>query len=178
MEDHPAGANRLLWHSRGVRLIHVAFRFLARILMALLALSGSAFPAQNPIWWQNDGLSRLESAFDRMDPLRWQAAYLEGLQIRVETPLADPSMDPKTLANLYEELLYLRIHDKQQSASPPGGSEFSKWPTTWNLQAIALPLVENWPLDDPRWLVPFAPNRNGWIQAASNTTPALQDEGL
>ncbi|MEZ6021538.1 MAG: hypothetical protein R3F17_16005 [Planctomycetota bacterium] len=86
-------------------------------------------------------------------------------------------MDPKTLANLYEELLYLRIHDKQQSASQPGGSEFSKWPTTWNLQAIALPLVENWPLDDPRWLVPFALIEDGWIQALPNATPALQDEG-
>ncbi|MEZ5973392.1 MAG: hypothetical protein R3E96_00725 [Planctomycetota bacterium] len=84
--------------------------FLARTLLVLLVLCGSAWPAQNPRWWQGEQEARFNDCLDRLDRDRLGPDYIPQLLERVESASITPQGESSDSAEAYLELLFLKIN--------------------------------------------------------------------
>ncbi|MEZ6003300.1 MAG: hypothetical protein R3F33_03840 [Planctomycetota bacterium] len=134
--------------------------FLARTLLVLLVLCGSAWPAQNPRWWQGEQEARFNDCLDRLDRDRLGPDYIPQLLERVESASITPQGESSDSAEAYLELLFLKINPtpalKANQDRNRNGEPYATWPSGWGMTRLTLPLIGGWAADDDRWLLPFA----------------------
>ncbi|MEZ6021537.1 MAG: hypothetical protein R3F17_16000 [Planctomycetota bacterium] len=120
--------------------------FLARTLLVLLVLCGSAWPAQNPRWWQGEQEARFNDCLDRLDRDRLGPDYIPQLLERVESASITPQGESSDSAEAYLELLFLKINPtpalKANQDRNRNGEPYATWPSGWGMTRLTLPLIE------------------------------------
>ncbi|MEZ5973384.1 MAG: hypothetical protein R3E96_00685 [Planctomycetota bacterium] len=152
------------------------------LLTAAILLSAPAPALQTPYWRTAANNSRYMETLDALDLLRTSPDYIESLQRRIDSTAAAERGQVLDAADLYLELLFLAANDEpaldQAFELTKQGGTYHTWPSDWDLESIAGPIVHDWGPDDPRWCLAFAILEDCLITYLSSKSSALQNQGL